>query len=333
MNQTTVALVFLLVVLIVAALTTRWVAVVASLAAFACYNYFFLPPVHTFAIAKGDDVVALLALLAVSLIGSHLSQQARTRASQALALARERDEAEIARQSAEMKSALVASLSHDLKTPLTALTLAAGNLALTGLTDEQRREQQHIVQIELQRLRRLFDHVVELASIEAHAMNPEPEWVLPAELIDAAYSQAGVTPEHHPIAMHGDVDRMLVHVDPRLTSAALAHVIENAAAYSPDGSPIEIQVTTAISGLTIAVRDHGPGLPVEDVNRVFERFYRGGGRREQPFGTGMGLAITRGLLALERGRIAASNHPDGGAQFTIDIPASIRAADTSGEDA
>ena len=101
MNETAVALVLLLVVLVVAAVSSRVVAIVASLVAFACYNFFFLPPVGTFSIAKKDDLVALVVLLAVSLIGSHLSHQAQRRAEEALSLGRERNEAEMARRSAE----------------------------------------------------------------------------------------------------------------------------------------------------------------------------------------------------------------------------------------
>jgi K+-sensing histidine kinase KdpD len=120
MNETTVALSFVLAVLVVATVSSMRVAVAASLVAFACFNFFFLPPVGTFTIANTDDVVALLTLLAVSLIGSHLSQEARRRAQEMLAFAQERHAAEMVRKNAETKSALVASLSHDLKTPLTA---------------------------------------------------------------------------------------------------------------------------------------------------------------------------------------------------------------------
>ena len=165
MNETTAALAVLMTVLAIAAVSSRRVAVIASLVAFAAYDFFFIPPIHTFAIDRQDDVVALLALLAVSLIGSHLSQQARRRAEEALALARERDAAEAARLGAETKSALIASLSHDLKTPLTALAIATENLGTGDLPDADRAEQLEIAHTELNRLRRLFDHVVEMATV------------------------------------------------------------------------------------------------------------------------------------------------------------------------
>jgi two-component system sensor histidine kinase KdpD len=326
MNDTTVALSFLLLVLIVAAVSSRRTAIAASLVAFTCFNFFFLPPVGTFTIAKKDDLVALFALLAVSVIGSHLSHQARRRAEEALALAQQRNDAEMARKSAETKSALVASLSHALKTPLTGLTVAASNLGTPGLSDDERREQMQIVRTELDRLKRLFDNMVDMASVESRAMSAELEWVHPIDIVDAARQQVDTLLAPHPTSITGDTDQRLVHLDPRLTSAALAHVLENAAVYSPVGSPIAVDVRVASDRLVIAVCDHGPGLPPDEIDRIFERFYRGTGARNDRFGSGMGLAITRGLLAIQGGRIAAANHPGAGAVFTLEVPAATRAA-------
>jgi signal transduction histidine kinase len=117
-----------------------------------------------------------------------------------------------------------------------------------------------------------------------------------------------------------------VRVDPRLTSAALAHLLENAGQYSPPGSTIAVRVAVAPAELQIAVRDRGVGIAPEDLEHLFERFYRGVDARQQRFGTGMGLAITRGLLAAEGGRVWAENHPDRGAIFTIAVPADTRTA-------
>jgi two-component system, OmpR family, sensor histidine kinase KdpD len=332
MNDTTVALAFLLGVLIVAAISSRRVAIAASLVAFVCFNFFFLPPVGTFAIANRDDLIALLALLGVSLIGSHLSYQARKRAEETVVMAAQRNEAEVARRSAETKSALVASLSHDLKSPLTALTVAAGNLGTVRLSDDERGEQIEIVQTELDRLKRLFDNIVEMASVETRAVSAELQWVPPADIVDAARHQVATVLVSHDVRITDHGAGMLVNIDPRLTSAALAHVLENAASYSPAGSPIVVDVRVAHGRLVIAVRDHGPGLPPGDFERVFERFYRGSETAQARFGTGMGLAITRGLLAIQGGRITASNHAEGGAIFTLDIPVAARPADRTALD-
>lgn len=323
MNETTAALALLLVVLVVAAAATRGVAVAVSLLAFAGFNFFFLPPIGSFAIASADDLVALVALLAVSVIGSHLSHLARRRAEESLVLQRQRDEAEIGRRSAEAKSTLVASLSHDVKTPLTAITIAVGNLEATGLSLEQRHEQMQIVRAELDRLTRLFAHVIDMASVEAAAMKPEAEWVAPADIVEAARQQVAQRLASRPVIVTGETDGYLVHVDPRLTSSALAHVLENAAVYSPADAAVSVDVAIEDEHLRIAVRDRGPGLAASEVDRVFDRFYRGsaGG---SAFSSGMGLAITRGLLALQGGTVAAANAPGGGAVFTLLLPAAAR---------
>jgi two-component system sensor histidine kinase KdpD len=165
--------------------------------------------------------------------------------------------------------------------------------------------------------------MIDMASIEARALNAAPEWVQPAEIIEAALGQ---TPDavHRRIEIDGGAEETLVRLDPRLTSAALAHILENAAAYSPADSLITITATIHDSTLQIAVRDRGPGLPAGDPDRLFERFYRASGTPPRRFGSGLGLAITRGLIAAEGGRVRAANHLGGGAVFTIEVPADVR---------
>jgi len=463
-NPTIVALSFLLVVLIVATVSTRSVAIATSMMAFLCFNYFFLPPVGTWTIADPENWVALFTLLAVSIIASHLSTQARQRATEATArrdelarlfdltrdillttdttdaiallaryvarrfglkavticlpesdgwqlhhsgertleidaarldnvlataraplefdaneriyaghtriefpgnttawlvplrvgtrpigllalegddmepgtrdaiagvtaiaverthLLEERKEAEVVRRSAELKSALLASLGHDLKTPLTAVTVAANNLDASWLTPEQRHEQAEIVRTELRRLNRLFQDIVDMARIEIKAVAAEPEWVHPAEIVEASALQAEHALATNKLEIDPAPEKALVRLDPRLTSAALAHLLENAGQYSPRGSTITVSVRLASEELRIAVRDQGGGIAPDDLEHIFDRFYRGSDARQQRFGTGMGLAITRGLLAAERGRVWAENHPNGGAVFIITIP-------------
>jgi two-component system, OmpR family, sensor histidine kinase KdpD len=225
---------------------------------------------------------------------------------------------------AELKSALLAALGHDLRTPLTAVTVAANNLDASWLTAEQRHEQAEIVRAELGRLNRLFEDIVDMARIEAKAVDIEPEWVAPAEIVDAAARQANYALEQHQLKIGATVDKALVRLDPRLTSAALAHLLENAGQYSPLGSTITVSITLVDRELRIGVRDQGNGVAPQDLEHVFDRFYRGTDARQQRFGTGMGLAITRGLLAAEGGRAWAENHPDGGAVFMIGIPVESR---------
>jgi two-component system sensor histidine kinase KdpD len=244
----------------------------------------------------------------------------------------ERQDAERIRQGAELKSALLASLSHDLKTPLTAITVAAGNLRAAGTNDELRRDQTDVITVEVTRLNRLFQNIVDMARIGTGAIDAEREWVHPADIVDAAIQQVEYALSSHPIEL--DVNTAgSVQVDPRLTSAALAHILENAGQYAPAGTPITIAARVDDASLTLSVRDRGPGIAPQDVQYLFERFFRGTGAQRRSFGTGMGLAIARGLLAAQGGRVWAENHADGGALFTMSIPTAVRRGSGIDEDA
>jgi two-component system sensor histidine kinase KdpD len=443
-NPTIVSLTLVLIVFITAARSTLRVAIAASIAAAASFNFFFLPPVGTFRITDPQNWVALVTLLIVSVLVSRLSSQARARALEAVAsrdeltqlfdltrdilmttgapdpiaaiaghiarrfrvervaiyqrhghgwtrhgneptltvreadldgavrrssrgqamsleplrlgtapigvlaleggdlaqgardaiagvtaiaierlqLLEERKEADLVRRSAELKSALLASLGHDLRTPLTAVTVAARNLRSNFLTERAREEQLDLVQTELARLNRLFENIVDLARIEARAVSADPQWVPPGEIIRDAIDHVEPALGTHRLAVASDED-VFVRTDPRLVSASLAHFIENAAQYSPDSAPIEVSATVRDGELRLAVRDHGAGIPAADRDRIFDRLYRGTAGQSR-FGTGMGLAIARGLMAAAGGRVWAENHPQGGAVFTLAVPAEAR---------
>jgi two-component system sensor histidine kinase KdpD len=240
-------------------------------------------------------------------------------------LLNDRRAAELARQRDELRSALLASLGHDLRTPLTAIRVAAGNLHGSWTSDAERREQSEIVLVEVERLTRLFQDILDMARIETKAVSAAREWVAPAEIVEAAVAQVERTLRRHRLAIAAESEQV-VEVDPRITSAALAHLLENAALYSPEGSTIHVDAAADGGELRIAVTDEGQGVPPEDLPHLFERFYRGSAARALAAGTGMGLAITRGLLTAEGGRVWVENRPEGGARFSIAVPAASRAA-------
>jgi signal transduction histidine kinase len=159
-----------------------------------------------------------------------------------------------------------------------------------------------------------------MARIDAGAVAAEFRWTHPSEIVAAARDQVEQALHRHPLRV--DIDRDVpVRLDPRLTAAALAQLLENAAQYTPPGAAITVHATAAGGGLEINVRDQGPGIAAADLPHLFDRFYRGEAARARAGGTGMGLWIARGLLAVERGRVWAENDPDGGARFTITVPA------------
>ena len=235
----------------------------------------------------------------------------------------ERRLAELSRQSEELKSALLASLGHDLRTPLTAIRVAASNLQASWPNEQERREQSDVIVVAVDRLTRLFGNILEMARIDAGAVTPDTRWVAPTEIVEAARCRVEPSLRGHAIDVSVDAEQ-LVRLDPRLTAAALSHLLENSAQYSPSGSPIHVHAHVSDRGLSLTVRDHGSGIRPSDLPHVFDRFFRGPEAARGRSGTGMGLAIARGLLAVERGQIAAENCTDGGAKFTIFVPAEVK---------
>ena len=142
---------------------------------------------------------------------------------------------------------------------------------------------------EVERLTRLFEDILDMARIDAGAVSTELQWVHPSQIVDVAREQVEHTLSRHHVEMVAD-DDTLVRLDPRLTAAALAHLLENAARYSPDGSSITVTTRVSDEDLSIAVRDRGAGIAAADLPRLFDRFYRGAQSRTVS-GTGMGLSI------------------------------------------
>lgn len=314
-NAVLAALVLLVAVLATSTISTLRVAVGVAIAATLAFNFFFLPPLHTFTIADPQNWVALFLFLAVAGVIAFAIERGR--------LLEERKVAGAATERAELASALLASFSHDLRTPLTALRVAVTNLQGHDEPDPDRRVQAEIAMTEIDRLARLFQNILDMARIDTGTIVTERQWVTPADIVDAAIAQVGAPLARRDLLIDAEALEV-VEVDPRLTSSALAHLLENAAAYSPVSSAIDVRAWHDPDGLHIVVRDRGPGLDVAEREQVFQPLYRGSRAGRQSSGSGMGLAITRGLLATEGGRVWCENAAGGGAQFTIVVPAAVR---------
>jgi two-component system sensor histidine kinase KdpD len=234
----------------------------------------------------------------------------------------ERDTAALVKQKADLAATLLAALSHDLRTPLTAIGVAIENLK-GEMPEPARREQATAAAVELERLTRLFGDILDMARIDAAAVAVERQWVTAADVVDAAVAHARYALGSHPFEVDADAERE-VDVDPRLASLALSHVIENAARYSPVDRPVAIRARVEPDGLHVSVTDDGPGLDPGELEHLFERFYRGRAGKQTPGGTGMGLSIARGLLSAAGGRIWAENVAGAGARFSLVVAGAVR---------
>lgn len=327
-NPTTAGFALLILVLLAATLGPLWIAITVAVASTLSFNYFFFPPVGTFAIAEAHNWVSLFAFLIAAIVGSNLSAAAQERARIAVERAQfleEREAAELQRQRGELASTLLASLSHDLKTPLTVIRMAIDNLR-DDLPGDARRAQADAAATELRRLTRLFEDILDMARIDAAAIRVTREWVTPADIVDAALAHVRHSIDGHALRVEADSDHA-VHIDARLGSIALSHLLENAARYSPADRPIVVNARADSEGLRVSVTDHGPGLEAGEIELLFDRFYRGRRAQQAAPGTGMGLAISRGLLSAIGGRVWAENAPGAGAQFSIVIPGATRSVE------
>jgi two-component system sensor histidine kinase KdpD len=244
-----------------------------------------------------------------------------------LALAIERDELAARAQRAflqaeheRLRSALLSSVSHDLRTPLTIITLASSNvLRRPGLDEPARRELQTVV-TESQRLTRLVENLLNMTRLEAGDLRVNRQWQPVEETIGSALARVESVLGTRPVKVHQPDELVLAAYDGVLIEQVLVNLLENAAKYAPPTESIEICVRTATRAVDIDVADRGPGIPSGDEERIFEKFYRGEAAADRARGTGLGLAICRAIMIGHGGRISAANRDGGGAVFTLTLP-------------
>ncbi len=258
----------------------------------------------------GSKVIGSLALAV-----SNMPGEMRDSAASLLAINYERtraleqaNRAEAARRSEEFRASLIDALAHDLKTPLTAIrTCITRLIQIPPRTEEVRQELLSIIDQESERLRKSLTQTIELSRIESGALKLRPrdtalEDLLPAGLpVDAP---AGV----------------VARVDATSVRSAIQQVVDNAIRYSPAGTEVRIDARSEAGQVRIAVLDRGPGIAPEEREKIFDKFYRGRHWHGKADGTGMGLAIARGIIEAQGGQIRADARAGGGTAVVITLP-------------
>jgi two-component system sensor histidine kinase KdpD len=445
-NPTTVALTFLLIVL---GLASRWGLTIATTCAIVCtvaFNYYFLPPIHTFTIADPENWIALLAFLITAIIASRLSERARREATNATArrkeverlyslsqqllatdnvldlvksipghvrdafnlraaamflpsrhevystsphhselseeqlravsgrgevvvdeekelcfvplrigvkavgslgidgavLSRETLEAmgsliaiaieragavetlthaEAARQSENLRSALLDNITHEFRTPLTSMKLAAtALLAPESLTEEARKELLTVLDEEIDRLNRLVGEATEMAQLDAQQIQLRWEFHSVREIVELGIGKSRRVLEGREVTVEIPPSLPRVQVDLQRITEVLVQLLENAAKYSPADSPITVAAEPDGSFVKISVADRGPGIEDLEQSLIFEKFYRGRDQRYSVQGTGMGLAIAKAIVEAHHGRIGLVSQTGSGSVFYFTLP-------------
>lgn len=235
-------------------------------------------------------------------------------------LADEAQEAEVRVETERLRSSLLSSVSHDLRTPLATITGAASVLLRDdrGMDAATRRELLESVRDEAERLNRLVQNLLEMTRLESGALHLQRDWHPVEEIVGAALRRLGKHLAGRRVDVSLAPDLPLVFIDDVLVEQLLVNLLDNALKYTPPASTIRMAATAGKERITIEVADHGPGLPPGDEERVFEKFYRGPGTSER--GAGLGLAICRGIAQAHGGRIWAHNLPEGGVAFFVTLP-------------
>ncbi len=238
---------------------------------------------------------------------------------------------EAARESEKLRSALIDSVTHDLRTPLTAIRVAATTLiSEEHLPDSERLDLIAVVDEESARLDRLIGQAVEMAQLDADALQLDITQQSVRELIDLTVEWMRHRLQGHPVMVQISETLPDVPMDRTLIRRVLQHLIENAARFSPEGKPITLTVDTEGERLLVKVADEGPGIDPDDLPFVFEKYFRGKLQRGPGTGTGMGLAIARAILKAHRGDIEVRSEGGEGAEFTFWIPLLLTVSRDSG---
>jgi two-component system sensor histidine kinase KdpD len=225
-------------------------------------------------------------------------------------------------QAEKLRSALLSSVSHDLRTPLAAIAGASSSLlASPGMDEQTRRELLQMIYEEAERLSRLVENLLYMTRVESGHLSVQKQWQSLEEVVGTALEHLSHHLSTHPMQIAIAADFPLVPFDGLLIEQVLMNLLDNAAKYAPAGTPIALRAWIDAGEALVQVADGGPGLATADLERVFEKFYRGAHPMTTASrGAGLGLAICSAIIQAHGGRIWAENRPGGGACFVFSLP-------------
>ena len=309
-----IAMVYLLAVVIVALRYSRGPAVLTSVLSIAAFDYLFVPPQGTFTVEDVQYLLTFAIMLAVGLIISGLTDSVRARA-------RAQAKLEAAAETERLRSTLLASISHDLRTPLAVMCGASSSLAERGerLSAEERQALARSVYEQAREMSEQVAKLLQMTRLESGAIELQRDWDSLAEIAGAVLERLGERLAGHRVILELPEDLPLVRVDAALIDQALANLLENAARHTPSGTLVRLRAKREAAELVVSVEDYGPGLPEGDAERIFAKFEHGAAEGAGG-GVGLGLAICRAIVRLHGGRAWAEQLPGGGSAFRFTLP-------------
>lgn len=293
----------------------------ASILSVAVSAYFFYPPLYSFAVSDPQGVLDLVVFSVVAVVTSRLATQAKRSA--------------IENEAERFREALINAISHDLRTPLSAIVGSASALQVGGAQMDARAQTDLIATIreEADHLDGLIADVLDLSRIHAGAIRPRVETVELADVLAAALRQTQRVLAGHKFVIEMPTDLPMVAVDLSLMRRALVNLLENAAKYSTVGAAIRISAAADDGKVHLDVTDAGIGIDPADLERIFDQFYRGTQRTSDVPGSGLGLAICRAFVEAIDGRVEAMSQGRGlGATFRVTLPTAKERVDLKADE-
>ena len=312
-----IAMVYLLAVVVIAMRFSRGAAVFSAAASVAVFDVLFVPPEGTLSIEDAQYLLTFAVMLAVALVISGLIERSRREQEARGAIA-------IQAETERLRSTLLASISHDLRTPLAVMAGASSGLAERGerMSAEERAALARSLYEQARELSARVDKVLQMTRIEMGGMTLERDWASISELAGSVLARLAERLASHRLVVELPADLPLLYVDAPLIEQVLANLLENAARHTPAGTLVHLKAKAEGRELIVSVEDFGPGLEDRDIERVFDKFYRreAEGGMEGAAGTGLGLAICRAIVTLHGGSIRAEQIPGGGSAFRLALP-------------
>lgn len=309
-----VALILLLAVSILAMIFDIWPVVTSAIYSALIWNFFFIPPLFNFTIDTPEDALLFLMYFVIAMLNAVLTSKIR----KAEIKAKEEEER---KNTITLYNTVLNSLSHELKTPISTIIGAIDTLKETPskLSEENKIELLSEMDVASMRLNRQVENLLNMSRLESGFIKPQLDWCDMHELVHKTIQNIRLEMVSHFINFEPKEEIPLFRLDRGLIEQVLHNILHNSIQYTPAQSVISIEIAHREESCVITIADNGPGFPEKELTAVFKKFYRL--PNSAAGGTGLGLSIVKGFVEAHRGSISLENGKDGGARFTIMIPA------------
>lgn len=318
-------LLYTLAILSLAGLRGLYPALLSSFVAFFSFDFLFVPPLYDLNVAKFEDVLTLFIFLVTAVITSQFASALRQRAEDARRREQESKHMEALQRTDALRLALLSSVSHDLRTPLSTIKTAITSLGEDDVQWDEEARHGFITAIEREtdRLSNLVENLLDMSRIEAGLLQPEKVWYPLDELVLDVLDHMRLRLQDRNVETCLPDALPPVELDYVMIDQVLTNLLENAIRYTPAGSPLQVSIQRQEKVVVVSVADRGPGIAPEEREHIFDKFYRVHGKTNTSGatqGTGLGLAICRGLIEAHGGKIWVTERPGGGAEFRFTLP-------------